>query len=55
MSAMHPFLQNLSSLKLGGITEEIALEVFQHYGIIAKKTDDVTCICGSTMVVVKRG
>jgi hypothetical protein len=52
---MHPFLQNVSSFKFAPVTEEVALEVFQHYGIIARKTDVVTFVCGATMVVGKKG
>jgi hypothetical protein len=54
-SPMHPFLQTLSPFKLGGITEEIALQVFDYYGIIGKKTANIICVCGSAMVVEKRG
>jgi hypothetical protein len=55
MFPMHTFLQNLSSFTLGCINEEVALQVFEYHGIIGKKTDVIICVCGSAMVVKKRG
>jgi hypothetical protein len=54
MSSLHPFLVNLSSLKLTSINYEVAAEIMQYYGLISKKTD-VICLCGSVMNVVKKG
>jgi hypothetical protein len=55
MSSLHPFLVNLSSLKLTSINYEVAVEIMQYYGLIGKKTDYVICLCGSVMNVVKKG
>jgi hypothetical protein len=55
MIPIHPFVENLSTFKFGAITREIALDIFEYYGIIGKKTDQVICICGSTMIVSTRG
>jgi hypothetical protein len=55
MSSVHPFLVNLSSLRLTSINHVVAVEIMQYYGLIGKKTDDVICLCGSIMNVVKKG
>jgi hypothetical protein len=54
MSSVYLFLVTLSSLKLTSINYEVAVEIVQYYGLIGTKTDDVICLCGSIMNVVKK-